>query len=71
MNYAESVPPLSATALAPAIAEVAKLPPNRATRAGAIPVEAGADAAPHAHEHEEAGCVCRNCAGKGDCGRNR
>ena len=48
-----------------------KSPANRASEAAAYPVGAKAVPTSDERDHEESGCVCRNCSGKGDCGRNR
>lgn len=63
VNIAEPVAPASDAAADGSIEATVTLPVSR-------PGDAGVRS-PEKHDHDESGCVCRNCSGKGDCGRNR
>jgi hypothetical protein len=63
VNIAEPVAPASDAAADGSIEAAVTLPASR-------PGDAGVPRAEE-HDHDESGCVCLNCSGKGACGRNR
>lgn len=63
VNIVEPVAAASDAAADASIEAAVTLPASRPSDAGV----AGAEE----HDHDESGCVCRNCSGNGACGRNR
>ena len=63
VNIAEPVTPASDAAVDGSFEAAAPLPASRPGDAVVRSLEE--------HDHDESGCVCRNCSGKGACGRNR
>ncbi len=63
VNIAEPVAPASDVAADGSFEAAVTLPASR-------PADTAVSRAEE-HDHDESGCVCRNCSGKGACGRNR